>query len=189
MKNKIYQDVGTFPKTNKKIEMDTPNKQMHDCSLSWLGTDTSIKRVTGLNYIDEYCCRTTWHKNKSWSVIYYISKNSSGRFHLVTWLVVKNAWYPITFDSILRLSEEIRKDWRYQHSKDKQYNSRKMTKIQNRQQNTTQKTKEWATRTPIKTGVNPCAPEGLAVTFPLVTTHFKNNTNRRNYRGIIIWIL
>ena len=24
--------------------MDTPNTQMHDCSLSWLDTDTSIKR-------------------------------------------------------------------------------------------------------------------------------------------------
>ena len=30
-------------------------------------------------------------------------------------------------------------------------------------QNTTQKTKDWATWTSLKTGLNPCAPEGLAV--------------------------
>ena len=35
-------------------------------------------------------------------------------------------------------------------------------------QNTTQKTKDLATRTPLRTGVNPCDPEWLAGHTPLV---------------------
>jgi hypothetical protein len=39
--------VGTVPKSNKKIvergKIDTPNTHTHESSLSWLGTDTSIK--------------------------------------------------------------------------------------------------------------------------------------------------
>jgi hypothetical protein len=35
------------PKSNREIieigQIDTPNKQIHDRSLSWLGTGTSIK--------------------------------------------------------------------------------------------------------------------------------------------------
>jgi hypothetical protein len=42
MKNKIYHTVGTFPKTKRKIvdrgKIDTPNTQIHDRSLSCLGT-------------------------------------------------------------------------------------------------------------------------------------------------------
>jgi hypothetical protein len=36
-------------------------------------------------------------------------------------------------------------------------------------QNTTQKTKDRATRTPLKSGINPGAPGGLTVPVPLVT--------------------
>ena len=36
-------------------------------------------------------------------------------------------------------------------------------------QKTTYKTKDRATRTPLKLEVNSCAPEGLAVSAPLVT--------------------
>ena len=47
MKNEKYQTVGTFPKFNRKIvardKIDTPNTQIHDNSLSCLGTGTSIK--------------------------------------------------------------------------------------------------------------------------------------------------
>jgi len=43
-------------------------------------------------------------------------------------------------------------------------------KTNNDQQNTTQKTKDCETRTPLKTEVNSCAPEGLAVTALLVAS-------------------
>ena len=46
MENK-YHTVGTVPKSNRQIvetgRIDTPNTQIHDCLLCWLGTDTSIK--------------------------------------------------------------------------------------------------------------------------------------------------
>jgi hypothetical protein len=49
MKNKIYHTVGTFPKTKRKIvdrgKIDTPNTQIHDRSLSCLGTGISKKMV------------------------------------------------------------------------------------------------------------------------------------------------
>ena len=39
--------MGTIPKSNIKIvergKIDIPKTQIHDYSLSWLGTDTSIK--------------------------------------------------------------------------------------------------------------------------------------------------
>ena len=47
MKNKKYHTVGTVPKPNRKIEesskIDTSNTQIHDRSLYWLDTGTSIK--------------------------------------------------------------------------------------------------------------------------------------------------
>ena len=47
MKNKKYHTVETIPKLNIKIvergKIDTPNTQIHDPSLSWLGTGTLIK--------------------------------------------------------------------------------------------------------------------------------------------------
>ena len=47
MKNKNYHTVGTFQKSNRKIveraKIETFYKQIHDWSLSWLGTDTSVK--------------------------------------------------------------------------------------------------------------------------------------------------
>jgi hypothetical protein len=48
MGNKKYHIVRTVPKSNRKIiervRIDTPNTQIHDHSLSWIGIDTSIKR-------------------------------------------------------------------------------------------------------------------------------------------------
>ena len=45
-KNLNYHFVGTVPKYNRKIaekgKIDTPSTQIHDDSLSWLGTDTSL---------------------------------------------------------------------------------------------------------------------------------------------------
>ena len=46
--NKKYLTFGTVPKSKRTIvekgKIDTPNSQIHDRrSLSWLGTDTSIK--------------------------------------------------------------------------------------------------------------------------------------------------
>ena len=42
MKNRKYQTVGIVLKTNSKIvervKIDNPNTQIHDCSISWLGT-------------------------------------------------------------------------------------------------------------------------------------------------------
>jgi hypothetical protein len=47
MKTKKYHTVGTIPKSDIKIvergKMDTPNTEMHNRSLSWLDTGTSIK--------------------------------------------------------------------------------------------------------------------------------------------------
>jgi len=47
MENKKYHTVGIVPKSNIKIiergKIDTPNTKIHDRSLSWLGTGTSIK--------------------------------------------------------------------------------------------------------------------------------------------------
>ena len=44
---KKYHTVGTVPNSNRKIvergTTDTPNRQLHDRSLSWLGTGISIK--------------------------------------------------------------------------------------------------------------------------------------------------
>jgi len=52
MKNKKYDTVGTVPKSNRKIvkrgKIDLPNTQIHDCSVSLLGTYVLIK-VAGLN--------------------------------------------------------------------------------------------------------------------------------------------
>jgi len=48
MKKKKYHTVRTIQKSNLKIvergKNETPNKQIHDYSLSWLGTGTSIKK-------------------------------------------------------------------------------------------------------------------------------------------------
>ena len=48
MKKKNSTLLGTVPKPNRKIvergQVDTPNTHIHDQSLSWLGTGTSIKR-------------------------------------------------------------------------------------------------------------------------------------------------
>jgi hypothetical protein len=47
MKTKKYHTVGTIHKSDIKIvergKMDTPNTEMHNRSLSWLDTGTSIK--------------------------------------------------------------------------------------------------------------------------------------------------
>ena len=44
---KKYHTVGAIPKSNIKIverrKVDTPNTHIHDSSLSWFGTGTSIK--------------------------------------------------------------------------------------------------------------------------------------------------
>ena len=45
---------------------------------------------------------------------------------------------------------------------------KKDKRTNNDRQNTTQETEDRATRTPIKTRVNSCAPEGEAVSAPLV---------------------
>jgi len=46
-KKQKYHMVGTVPKSNRKIvqrdKIDIPNTQIHDRSLLWLGTGTSIK--------------------------------------------------------------------------------------------------------------------------------------------------
>ena len=47
MKNTKYHTVGTVPTSNIQIvergKMDTTNTQIHDRSLSWLGTGTLIR--------------------------------------------------------------------------------------------------------------------------------------------------
>ncbi len=49
MKNKKHHTVGTFPESNRNIvdigKGDTPNVQIHERSLSWLGTDTSMYNI------------------------------------------------------------------------------------------------------------------------------------------------
>ena len=58
-----------------------------------------------------------------------------------------------------------------QKKKDRQHNGQKKmdNRTNNDLQNTTQKTKERATRAPLKLGVNSYAPEGLTVPDPLAT--------------------
>ena len=50
-KNPKQPTVGTFAQSNRKIvkrcKMDTPNTQVHDRSLSWFNTGTSIKSGGG----------------------------------------------------------------------------------------------------------------------------------------------
>ena len=52
MKNKKYHTITAIPQSEIKIverrKINTPSTQIHDGSLSWLGTGTSIK-VVGLN--------------------------------------------------------------------------------------------------------------------------------------------
>ena len=47
MKNKIYHNVDTIPKSNRHIiergNINTPNTQIHDCSRSWLVAGTLIQ--------------------------------------------------------------------------------------------------------------------------------------------------
>ena len=47
MKNKNYHTVRTVPKSKRRIverdQIYTPNTQIHDHSIPWLGTGTSIK--------------------------------------------------------------------------------------------------------------------------------------------------
>jgi hypothetical protein len=47
LKNKKYHIVGAVPKSNIKIsargKIDTPNTQVHDRTISWLDTGTSIR--------------------------------------------------------------------------------------------------------------------------------------------------
>jgi len=51
VKSKQHHTVGTIPRSNIKIiergEVDTTNIQIHDHSLSWFGTGTSVKRWWG----------------------------------------------------------------------------------------------------------------------------------------------
>ena len=57
-------------------------------------------------------------------------------------------------------------------SRRRTYNTMPKTKMTNSDvQGITQKTKDWATRTSLKTGVNSCTPEGLAVPAPHVMWH------------------
>jgi len=53
MKNKKYHTDGTMAKSNIKIverdKIDTSNTLVHGRALSWLGTDTSIKKSGRLN--------------------------------------------------------------------------------------------------------------------------------------------
>ena len=48
---KIYYTVGTVPKFNGKTvesgKIDTSNRWIHENSLSWFGTVTSMKKVSG----------------------------------------------------------------------------------------------------------------------------------------------
>jgi hypothetical protein len=47
-KKQKYHTVGTIPKSERKIverdKIDSPNTQIHECSLSWLATGTSMKK-------------------------------------------------------------------------------------------------------------------------------------------------
>ena len=57
MKKKKNYIIGIVPKANRKIaersKIGSPNTQIHDCSLSWIRTSTSIKsgRVKSLRTI------------------------------------------------------------------------------------------------------------------------------------------
>ena len=70
---------------------------------------------------------------------------------------------------------------RIRKSKDRQYYDqyKKDKRATSDLQNTTQKTKDWATWTSLKTGLNPCAPEGVSSFCSLVTlvVLLLNNTN------------
>ena len=62
MKNKQFHHVGKVLKSNWKFlerdKINTPNTNIHDLSLSWLGTSTSVKSGRGEgggNYV-VHCC-------------------------------------------------------------------------------------------------------------------------------------
>ena len=59
--------------------------------------------------------------------------------------------------------EDIKEVIRSRKRRRTQHRMAKRKRINNDLQNSTQKTKDRATRTPLKQGVNSCAPEGLAV--------------------------
>ena len=67
MENEIkYHPTRTAPKYNRQIEewgkIDTPNAHIHDRSLSWLGTCTSIKRQ---NVTDKQAKQYIWLRSPS----------------------------------------------------------------------------------------------------------------------------
>ena len=59
---------------------------------------------------------------------------------------------------------------RSRKQKDRQYHGQQKRdkKTNNDLENNTQKTTEWATRTPLKLGVNECDPERYAVLVPMM---------------------
>jgi hypothetical protein len=52
MKTKKYHSVGSVPRSNLKIvaidKIYTPNTPVHDYSLSWLGSDTSVPKFKSI---------------------------------------------------------------------------------------------------------------------------------------------
>jgi hypothetical protein len=54
-KKKKYYTVGTVPKFNGKTvesgKIDTSNRWIHENSLSWFGTGTSIKKSVGVKLV------------------------------------------------------------------------------------------------------------------------------------------
>jgi hypothetical protein len=74
MKNEKYHSVGTVQKSNRKIverNTSTPNTQIHDRSLSWLGTGISIKCDNGVNLV--LWTQTLTHKLKCLHITDYLT--------------------------------------------------------------------------------------------------------------------
>ena len=66
------------------------------------------------------------------------------------------------------LRTDIRRAWRYQRVQTTQWTKDKGQRDKQRFTKHTHKTKDRVTRTPLKPGMNWCAPEGWAVSAPLV---------------------
>ena len=93
-KNKEYNTVGTILKSNIKIvergNIDTPNTQLHDSSLSWLGTGTSIKSG-GVKRVLWTQTSSISEMMRSWKCFPYVSNMQALAYNLLNSVIIKNA--------------------------------------------------------------------------------------------------
>jgi len=105
---KKYHTVRTIPKSNIKIversKLDTPNTQIHDHSLSWLGTGTSIKR----GRVKLVLCAQTFPLSemmRSCKCFSHVSKIPTLAYNWANTVIIKNAIILIPIHNIFNLCD------------------------------------------------------------------------------------